>query len=167
MGTPTNCTCEVVIATLASSLHVSCTNVETFGPVYTARIVSKSEPSVSIVTVPVDEGVKLYQTVLLMAANGGPVQSGGSPVSVVATIVLLVSVYGSGEADIALAKLSFAGVVPQTILRVRFPGTESTLPICMRYVVPEVAENWTAEVSPIPVSSLHATWVSRFRPVPV
>jgi hypothetical protein len=123
---PGNCTCEVV--PIVSSLHVTCPNVETFEPMYTARIVSKSEPSVSIVTVPVDEGVKLYQTVLLMARK---LQSGGSPVSVVATIVLLVSVYGSGETVIALAKLSFAGVVPQTMLRLRSPGIESTLPICI------------------------------------
>ena len=107
---------------------MSCANEETSRPVYTAKIVSKSEPSVSTVTVPVPEGVKLYQTVLLRER---PLQLSGSPVSVVATIVLLLSVYGSGETVIALAKLSFAGVVPQTILRVRFPGTESTLPIWM------------------------------------
>src|SRR5207249_11463774 len=105
----------------------------------------KSEPSVSTVTVTVSEGVKLYQTVLPITR---PVQSSRSPVSVVATIVFLMSVYGSGETVMALAKSSFAGVVPQTMLRLRFPGTESTLPICMLYVVPELAENWTDEVSP-------------------
>jgi len=71
--------------------------------------------------------VKLYQTVLPIAR---PPQSTRSPVSVVATIVFLASVY-SGETVMALAKSSFAGVVPQTMLRLRFPGTESTLPICM------------------------------------
>jgi len=83
---------------------------------------------VSTVTVTVSEGVKLYQTVLPIAR---PLQSSRSPVSVVATIVFLLSVYGSGETVIALAKLSFVGVVPQSMLRLRFPGTESTLPICM------------------------------------
>jgi hypothetical protein len=83
---------------------------------------------VSTVTVTVSEGVKLYQTVLPITR---PVQSSRSPVSVVATIVFLMSVYGSGETVMALAKSSFAGVVPQTMLRLRFPGTESTLPICM------------------------------------
>ena len=126
-----------------SSLHMTCANVETLGPVYTARIVSKSEPSVSIVTVPVPEGVKLYHTVLLRAR---PLQLSGSPVSVVATIVLLVSVYGSGETAMALAKLSFAGIVPHTMLMLRFPGIESTLPICIEYVTPEAAVNWTADV---------------------
>jgi hypothetical protein len=122
---------------------------------------------VSTVTVTADEGVKSYQTVLPIVAGGGPLQSTCSPGSVVATIVLLLSVYGNGETVIALAKLSFAGVVPQTMLRLRFPGVESTLPICMLYVVPEVAENWTAEVSPPPVSSLHASGVSPFRLLPV
>ena len=70
----------------------------------------------------------MYQAVLLMVR---PLQDVGSPVSVVATIVLLLSVYGNDEVVIALAKLSFGGVVPQTMLRLRFPGTESTLPIWM------------------------------------
>jgi hypothetical protein len=109
-------------------LHVSCDNVETLVPTYTARTVSKSEPTVLAVTVPVDDGVKLYQTVLPI---GAPTQLGGSPGSVVATIVFCVSVNGSGEAVIAFAKLSFAGAVPHSRLKARLgsPGTLSTLPI--------------------------------------
>ena len=33
VGTPRNCTCAVVVDTLASSLHVNCVVVETSGPV--------------------------------------------------------------------------------------------------------------------------------------
>ena len=116
-----------------SSSHVNCVAVETSGPVYTAKTVSKLEPRVSIVTEPNNEGVKLYHTVLsyrtVMPKESR--QSNCSPSSVVPTIVLLVSVYGSGETVIALAKLSFAGVVPETMLRLRSPGIESTLPICI------------------------------------
>jgi hypothetical protein len=119
---------------------------------------------VSTVTVTADEGVKSYQTVLPMAR---PPQSNCSPVSFVATIVLLASVYGGGETVIAFPKLSFAGVVPQTMFRVRSPGGTSTEPICIQYVCPEVAANWTAEVNPVPTSSLQATWKSAFKLLPV
>jgi len=73
----------------------------------------------------------LYQTVLpIRPAQDGAV---GSPVSVVATIVLWLFVYG-GDAVRAFRKLSFTGAVPKTMLRVRLAvaGLRVTLPTCMR-----------------------------------
>jgi len=71
-------------------LHITgAVSVETLAPTHTPSTVSKSEPTVLIVTVPDDEGVKLYHTVL---PTGMPSQFVGSPVSVVATIVLFVSI---------------------------------------------------------------------------
>ena len=122
-----NCTSDVVPA--ASSLHTTgAGSVETLAPTHTPRTVSKSEPSVLIVTVPDDEGVKLYHTVLPM---GMPSQLVGSPASVVATIVLCEFVYGKGETVSAFAKLSFGGVVPHSKLKARVgsAGRLSTLPI--------------------------------------
>ena len=103
-------------------------SVETLAPTHTPSTVSKSEPTVLIVTVPDEEGVKLYHTVLPM---GMPSQFVGSPVSVVATMVLCVFVKGSGVTVIAFAKLSFRGVVPHSKLKARLgsAGTLSTLPI--------------------------------------
>jgi hypothetical protein len=70
------------------------------------------EPVVLMVTVPGSEGVKSYQTVRPIPT---PQLDPGSPVSVVATIVLLSSVNGSGVVVMESAKSSFPGGVADSI----------------------------------------------------
>lgn len=72
----------------------------------------------------------MYHTVRPMAALP---QLSGSLVSVLATIVFWLLLYGNDDALRALAKLSFAGAVPRTMLIERVPATgtpptESSVP---------------------------------------
>jgi hypothetical protein len=98
--------------------------------VYTANMVSKSEPAVVTVIVDGDDVVKSYQAVLPISV---PEQVAGSLDSVPAKIVLLLSLKGSGcDTEMALAKLSFAGGVPAVMVILSCPGGISTLPTWMR-----------------------------------
>src|SRR5207244_1024387 len=72
-----------------------------------ARTVSKSEPEVVMVALPVCPGVKRYQTVLPMRT---PEHRSGSPSSSVATVVSWAFVYGMGETVSALARWGWVAV---------------------------------------------------------
>jgi len=91
--------------------------------------VSKSEPAVVTVNVDVDAVTSSYQAVRPL---GDPEQVSGSPVSMLAKVVLLLSVYGSCDIKVALSKLSLAGGVPAVMLMLSCPGGISTLPTWMR-----------------------------------
>jgi hypothetical protein len=92
-------------------------------------MVSKSEPAVVTVIVDIDAVVNLYQAVLPL---NGPAQVSGSSVSMLAKTVLLLSVYGSCDIEMALSKLSLTGGVPAVMLMMSWPGGISTLPTWMR-----------------------------------
>jgi len=92
--------------------------------------VSKSEPAVVTVNVDVDAVTSSYQAVRPL---GDPEQVSGSPVSMLAKIVFLLSLKGSGgKLEIALAKLSLAGGKPAVMLMLSCPGGISTLPTWIR-----------------------------------
>jgi hypothetical protein len=79
---------------------------------------------------PVEPGVKLYHTV---RPTGAPPHSGGSSISTSAPVVTFVSSYGSGKLTVAaFANRSFDGTTAEAMFSVRFPGSVSTLPACMR-----------------------------------
>ena len=94
-----------------------------------ARTVSKSEPEVVMVALPVCPGVKRYQTVLLMRT---PEHRSGSPSSSVATVVSWAFEYGRGETERAFARLSLTGGVPRKRSIASVPAVNSTLPTWMR-----------------------------------
>ena len=70
-------------------MHATGVSVVSVSPVYTPSTVSKSEPSVVTVTGEVDVAVKLYQAVLPLSL---PEHANGSPASMLAKTVLLLSV---------------------------------------------------------------------------
>lgn len=67
----------------------------------------------------------------------------------------------------ASANRSFEGTSADVMLITRFPGTLSTLPAWMWYVVPDVTGTTMAESTPRPVSSLQSIIVSALRALPV
>src|SRR6266545_1098205 len=101
-----------------------------------------------MVTVSGSVAVYLYHTVRPMLPNDTGQESGrqgkghtrGSPVSVLATIVLRLSVYVSGDALRAFAKLSLVGTVPASMRMLSVPpgkpdwavpASSSLQPICV------------------------------------